>query len=143
MAIGLTWLVEQHVSFVKAWDTITPEELRQYDRDAMALLSEVTIPVTHVLFDAAETKLLPALPQILMLKAPQDARIGWVLMVAVRSAPLKVIAENTARFFQLKLRFFPTAEDGYDFLRTMYPNLPAWSSIDLAAAEARIRSQMR
>jgi hypothetical protein len=143
MAIGLTWLVDQHVSLVKAWDNITAEELRHYDEDAIALLNTMTTPISHVIFDASETKLLPALSQVLMLKAPQDKRIGWVLMVAVRSAPLKVIAENAARFFQLKLRFFPTSEDGYDFLRTMYPNLPAWSSINLAEAEARIRAQIR
>jgi hypothetical protein len=124
MPIRIDFLVDQHLSYTSVWDTMTTEQLRAYDVQAMKLLDASSYPLLHTIYDYTHAKSIPPLREMLNLKAGKHPKVGWVVFVNVQDIMLRFILSSTAQLFRLRLRMMNSVDEALEFLQSVDSTLP-------------------
>ena len=139
MSFGVTWLVDGKLLLFNSWGKMNLEELHEMDIRIGAMLDNSQSPLVHGIHDHRKTLQLPSAKDLMKLKSGSHPRVGWLVFIGLNNKLLKFFVSATGQVFNIRLRFMDTVEEALAFLQDMDSTLPDLKSINIAAAEARIR----
>lgn len=140
MSGGVTWLVEDKLLLFNSWGKVNVNELTEMDHRIGAMLENSTAPLVHGIHDHSRAEHIPSAKDLMKVKSGNHPRVGWLIIVGLDNKLMKFFVSATGQVFGLRLRFMDTVAEALAFLQDVDSTLPDLQSIDLNAAESRIRA---
>ncbi len=136
---SVTWLVEGKLLLFNSWGKVNVNELKEMDHRIGAMLESSTAPLVHGIHDHSRAEHIPSAKDLMKVKSGNHPRVGWLIIVGLDNKLMKFFVSATGQVFGLRLRFMNSVAEALDFLQDVDSTLPDLQSIDLTAAETRIR----
>jgi len=140
VSIGVTWLVEGHLLLLNSWGKVNAEELAAMDDRIETMLESSPVPLMHGIHDHSKAEQIPSAKDLMKVKSGKHPRVGWLIIVGLDDKLMKFFVAATGQVLGLRLRFMSTIEEAFAFLQDMDSTLPDLKSLDVTAAETRIRA---
>jgi hypothetical protein len=124
MPIYATWAIEGELIYTKSWGSLTADDIPLHEQQMLELLDTSVLPVVHTLADHSGLEQLPSLQDLSKIKVGQHPKAaGWYVIVGQVNPLIRLVLSVAVQVLRVKVRFFPTFDEGVSFLHDMAPNL--------------------
>jgi len=126
MPIEVNWYIPNRVILAKGWGAVTKEENAESDRQVRALIDAGTPPV-HVLMDVSQVEDFPFFNANYQSDNARQflkhQNLGWGVVCGTTNPVVRLLSGVVLHVVAVKLKMFPTFEEGVDFLLAQDPSL--------------------
>jgi hypothetical protein len=122
MSFDICWLIEKRVAYMRMYDNIEIEEIKQMSEAFRTYRDEGTAPV-HVIVDTRNMKKMPmSFDKIKDASEGREQTKGWTVILT-NSSVTRFVATLVTATISLQYRFMDTPEAALTYLSQLSPEL--------------------
>jgi hypothetical protein len=117
MPYTVNWLVPQRVIDVKFGESLSVDELQEYDAKVVAMMEEGQPKNVHVLADISRLEQFPNLQRTQQTKMATHPHLGWIVVYGSQNIVFRAMGIIVSKLFGNRLQWCNTREEALAFLQ--------------------------
>lgn len=126
MSLRNGWLIEQAVVINQFKGDLRQDDLHAVNKTLLHYLEATDAPLLHFVNDFTMANQMHDFKSQSQLEALRHKQLGWTLMIGTPNTLMRFFLSLTAQLFKIRIRFVNTYAEAEAFLRSVYPDLPAF-----------------